>query len=209
MNDSLRQALFAARMTEEDLAARLEVDPKTVRRWLSGRMPYARHRQALANLLEVEESLLWPRGSSRSLDPELVAVYPHGLELSAWFSFFGSAASEVDILYRPDAGAGSLDLARALEQTPPSIRRRTLVVGSAIAQLTSGPEHQLRSTNTDFPHDIFRADNELLVLQHAINRPGSSGPIIHIVDVAKPDGLFAIYRAAFESAWQVAAQAVS
>ncbi len=102
MNDSLRRALFAARMTEEDLATHLEVDPKTVHRWLGGRLPYARHRQALANLLEVEESLLWPRGGiSRQLDPELVAVYPHGLTPSAWSTFFDSAASEVTFCTGP------------------------------------------------------------------------------------------------------------
>ena len=39
MNDSLRRALFAARMTEEDLATHLEVDPKTVRRWLAAASP--------------------------------------------------------------------------------------------------------------------------------------------------------------------------
>ena len=34
MNESLRRALIRAQLREEDVAARLNVDPKTVRRWL-------------------------------------------------------------------------------------------------------------------------------------------------------------------------------
>ena len=40
MNESLRRALIHARLREADVAARLNVDPKTVRRWLDGRVPY-------------------------------------------------------------------------------------------------------------------------------------------------------------------------
>ncbi|TDD13441.1 XRE family transcriptional regulator, partial [Actinomadura sp. KC06] len=31
-------------MTEAGVAARLGVDPKTVHRWVAGRLPYPRHR---------------------------------------------------------------------------------------------------------------------------------------------------------------------
>jgi transcriptional regulator with XRE-family HTH domain len=44
MNESLRRALLRARLSEEDVAVRLQVDPKTVRRWLEGRVPYPQHR---------------------------------------------------------------------------------------------------------------------------------------------------------------------
>ena len=60
MNDTLRRALFRARLTESDVAAQLTVDPKTVRRWLEGRLPYPRHRWDLANLLSIDETELWP-----------------------------------------------------------------------------------------------------------------------------------------------------
>lgn len=39
MNDLLRRALQEARLTEGDVVKRLDVDPKTVHRWLSGRIP--------------------------------------------------------------------------------------------------------------------------------------------------------------------------
>ena len=44
MNESLRRALIHARLREADVAARLNVDPKTVRRWLDGRVPYPSNR---------------------------------------------------------------------------------------------------------------------------------------------------------------------
>ena len=49
MNESLRQALLRARLREDDIAARLGVDPKTVRRWLNGRVPYPYNRAAIAD----------------------------------------------------------------------------------------------------------------------------------------------------------------
>ena len=39
MNENLRQALLRARLREDDVAARLDVDPKTVRRWLKAACP--------------------------------------------------------------------------------------------------------------------------------------------------------------------------
>ncbi len=46
MNRGLRRALADADLTEVDVAAHLDVDPKAVRAWISGRVPYphARHR---------------------------------------------------------------------------------------------------------------------------------------------------------------------
>jgi hypothetical protein len=43
-----------------------QVDPKTVRRWLEGRVPYLRHRWALAGLLDADEADLWPELRARA-----------------------------------------------------------------------------------------------------------------------------------------------
>ena len=42
MNDRLREALAASKLDEIELATRLGVDPKTVERWIAGRVPYPR-----------------------------------------------------------------------------------------------------------------------------------------------------------------------
>ena len=60
MNELLRRFMLKARLREDDVAARLGVDPKTVRRWLNGRVPYPDNRTAIALLLGADESDLWP-----------------------------------------------------------------------------------------------------------------------------------------------------
>jgi len=81
LNESLRRAMLRARLREVDVATHLDVDPKTVRRWLSGRVPYPSSRVALADLLGADEADLWPEAggplSGRSRPEELAAVYPH------------------------------------------------------------------------------------------------------------------------------------
>ena len=81
MNEPLRQALLRARLREDDVAARLGVDPKTVRRWLNGRVPYANNRAAIADLVGADEADLWPDAggplAARSRPEELGTVYPH------------------------------------------------------------------------------------------------------------------------------------
>lgn len=47
-NERLRTALLEHGLTVDRLAETLDVDPKTVERWISGRLPYRRHRYAVA-----------------------------------------------------------------------------------------------------------------------------------------------------------------
>ncbi|WP_349261970.1 helix-turn-helix transcriptional regulator [Actinocrinis sp.] len=62
MNQALRSAMMAAGLQQLDLASRLEVDPKTVERWLDGRVPHPSNRAAIAKLLNRPEDELWPSG---------------------------------------------------------------------------------------------------------------------------------------------------
>ena len=104
MNESLRRALIRAQLREEDVAARLDVDPKTVRRWLAGRVPYPGNRAALAALVRVEEADLWPEAggplADRTRPEELIRVFPHrwAIPRDTWARFFSSAEHEIDIL---------------------------------------------------------------------------------------------------------------
>jgi transcriptional regulator with XRE-family HTH domain len=101
MNDSLRRAMFRAHLTEEDIATRLAVDPKTVRRWLDGRVPYPRHRWQLMNVLGSDEDELWPGlDAARSRPAEIAAVYSHRSSVSndSWRELYKAAEHEIDIL---------------------------------------------------------------------------------------------------------------
>ena len=104
MNALLRQALLRARLREVDLAARLGVDPKTVRRWLNGRVPYPHNRAAIAEMVGADEAELWPEagGPLAALvrPEELGTIYPHrwAVPREAWVRLFGSAEREIAIL---------------------------------------------------------------------------------------------------------------
>ena len=104
LNETLRRALLRARLSEDDVAARLQVDPKTVRRWLEGRVPYPRHRWVLTSLLDADEADLWPEVraaiAARSRPAEIKAIYPsrHAVPREAWLSLFGSAERKIGVL---------------------------------------------------------------------------------------------------------------
>ncbi|MFI6388835.1 XRE family transcriptional regulator [Nonomuraea sp. NPDC050540] len=102
MNDYLRAAMAHARLQPLDLASRLGVDPKTVSRWLHGRIPYPRHRAAVADCLQVDEADLWPEaaGAHRMINHEVRAVYPHrwAVPHAAWRHLFAAATRRIDIL---------------------------------------------------------------------------------------------------------------
>ena len=103
MNETLRNALTAKGIDRLDVAAKLQVDPKTVERWLSGRLPHPSTRAALAKLLDVDEQELWPSTDTphaRRFGPEIRAVYPHrwAVPRDVWHKHLASADHEIDIL---------------------------------------------------------------------------------------------------------------
>jgi hypothetical protein len=104
VNEPLRQAFLRARLREDDVAAQLGVDPKTVRRWLNGRVPYPQNRAAIAELVGADEADLWPEAggslAARARPQELATVYPHrwAVPREVWVRLFGSAEREIAIL---------------------------------------------------------------------------------------------------------------
>jgi len=104
VNEPLCRALLRVRLREDDVAARLGVDPKTVRRWLNGRVPYPHNRTAIAELVGADEAELWPDAggllAARIRPEELGTVYPHrwAVPREVWVRLFGSAEREIGIL---------------------------------------------------------------------------------------------------------------
>jgi hypothetical protein len=101
IGEPLRRALIGARLRDVDVAKSLGVDPKTVQRWLGGRVPHARHRWGVADLLSIHEYDLWPHlAELPSIDPEVYATYPHrgSVPRETWHRLFNHAEREIDIL---------------------------------------------------------------------------------------------------------------
>jgi transcriptional regulator with XRE-family HTH domain len=104
-NERLRAALLEQGVTPTALAVELGVDNKTVERWISGRIPYRRHRYAVSTRLGVDEVYLWPDALPRdqvavASEGEIIAVYPHRSEVphDAWKRLFDSAEEEIGVL---------------------------------------------------------------------------------------------------------------
>jgi hypothetical protein len=103
-NDRLRAAMQAAHLDIEDVARAVEVDPKTVQRWLAGRIPRPRHRWALVDLLGEQEELLWLRDGrsavAASQTAEIVAAYAHRVDapLTLWFRLLFRSRQQIDLL---------------------------------------------------------------------------------------------------------------
>jgi hypothetical protein len=125
MKGPLSRALFAAGLNVVDVAAQLSVDPKTVNRWLDGRLPYPRHRAALADLTGWPERDLWPcvdaRQEAKPSTEEVIAVYSERCSVppETWRRLLSRAEQEIDILgysslfLAEDAGAQSILRAKA------------------------------------------------------------------------------------------------
>lgn len=104
-NERLRDTMTARGMTSQALAEIVDVDAKTVERWIStGRVPYVRTAVAAAGVLEEDPVFLWPtlhRGrAARTVSSEVVAVHEQRSQISPaqWKTFFESARSHIDIL---------------------------------------------------------------------------------------------------------------
>ncbi len=102
-NERLRQALKNAGLTVEDLAGAVQVDVKTVRRWLSGRVPYSRHRIRVARALGVTERELWPQAEipepAAAGKVELVAAFPHTRDTTTdWRALLTDARERIWLL---------------------------------------------------------------------------------------------------------------
>jgi transcriptional regulator with XRE-family HTH domain len=118
VGEALRRAMKDKRLEEVDVSRQLNVDPKTVDRWLAGRVPQRRHRWALADLLGQGEHDLWPELAEDGRPAlEIQNVYAHrsAVPRKLWRHILGSAQHEIGILvYAGLFLAEDVDLLRVL-----------------------------------------------------------------------------------------------
>lgn len=105
-NERLRGALISAGLTPADLAERVEVDPKTVERWITtGRAPHRGHRLKAAQVLGQDDVYLWPstansRQAVNAAQAELLTMYPNrgAVPIDKWFELARGAKESIDLL---------------------------------------------------------------------------------------------------------------
>ncbi|WP_370085354.1 XRE family transcriptional regulator [Streptacidiphilus sp. MAP12-16] len=102
MNERLRSVMNQRGVTSDALAAACAVDPKTVGRWLSGRVPHARHRWNAAHHLAVDEAALWPAEAAAPQAPqaEIMSTFPNRacVPRDLWLSLLADAEQHIDVL---------------------------------------------------------------------------------------------------------------
>ena len=105
-NERLRALLLERRVTTAKLAEAVQVDAKTVERWIvAGRVPYRKHRYDVSAFFGVDESYIWPDALDRdqvaaASESEIIAVYPTrwAAPRDAWEHLFSQAEREIGIL---------------------------------------------------------------------------------------------------------------
>lgn len=104
-NERLRGALASAQMTIQQFSAELEVDPKTVERWINGgRIPHRRHRLNAAARLGKPDHYLWEgtgddQKARAASQAELVEFFSSrgGVGSEVWLDLLGAATASVDL----------------------------------------------------------------------------------------------------------------
>lgn len=105
-NQRLRNALSARGLTVADLAETVQVDPKSVERWITqDRMPHPGTRAGVARTLGNDETYFWPallgtQQSRNATDNELVQIWPTRNQVpgDVWRSLFAQAHDEINVL---------------------------------------------------------------------------------------------------------------
>ncbi|WP_158888641.1 DUF5919 domain-containing protein [Amycolatopsis anabasis] len=105
-NERLRDALLRNGLTLECVANAVEVDPKTVERWITKeRTPYPKHRHKIAAMTHEAECYLWPEAvtpdrKAKIAAAEVVSVFSHRnvIPVELWDRLINEAAHTVEIL---------------------------------------------------------------------------------------------------------------
>jgi hypothetical protein len=230
VNENLCRALLSARLSEDDVAAQLQVDPKTVRRWLDGRVPYLQHRWALAALTGMDEGDLWPQvRAGRSRPAEVVALYPHRDDVppEAWLRMLAGARREITILdsgavflaglpgitaiLAARAGAGARVRICLADPDKPDIAELGTFVDPAgatagraalevLEQLLVSENIAIRLHQAVLPSSMCRADAEMLVCQRAHGIAPGRSPVLRLQQAGTGD-MATAYLDSFEAIW--------
>jgi transcriptional regulator with XRE-family HTH domain len=218
LNETFSRALLRAGLTEDDIAARLDVDPKTVRRWIEGRaLPYRRHRWALAALLGTTETDLWPQlRSAQPRSAEVVAIYPRlsAVPGALWRHLLGSAQHEIALLEQLERPlVRDHDLVKILaERARAGIAVRICLSGwgeveaaghgalARYAPLRDSGAVEIRIHRGMLHSFIYRADDQLLVAQRAYGVRVGEAPVLLLQRTDDGD-MFTTYVESFERTW--------
>jgi hypothetical protein len=220
-NDTLRAALDQASLGPDDLAQIVQVDVRTVRRWLSGGTPYPRQRGKVARALDTTEQHLWPHipaaPAPNNTPPPPVDVltgYPSANDLAApdWKTLMRDATDRIDLLGDTLTGIldtpGVPDLLATKGTNGCAIRILLSHPGPHLASLADRPGIEIRILQAPARHDIHRFDEQLLLTLHLGGEDPGRGPVPHVRRAA-PAGIFDRLSDNYNDLWEHDSQPIN
>jgi hypothetical protein len=219
-NDNLRAALQQAGLQPDDLAPIVEVDVRTVRRWLSGRTPYPRQRGKVARALDTTEQHLWPEIATappprtRAAQPsDLLGGYPTASDLAApdWKKLLRDATDRIELL--GDTLTAILDTPGVPELLATKathgcdVRILAYLPGRYLAPILDPPGIEIRLLEAPAHHTIHRYDEQLLLTLHLRGQDPDQAPLMHLRRAA-PGGLFDRFAEHYNYLWEDGSQPI-
>jgi transcriptional regulator with XRE-family HTH domain len=208
VNDNLYQALENAQLAPEDLAELVRVDIRTVRRWLSGKPPYPRHRAKIAHTLKLTEQALWPDipASTETQPRDLITGYPDAgsIAIPSTETLIQTAQEQIELLVET---LGDLLLSDGviellIQKAGEGVAVRIMVSETTLelASLLGHAGIELRVIKPEEQQSIHRYDEQMLITLPLTGDPGDP-PLIHIRRKGS-DGLFDRFAAHLADSWE-------
>jgi hypothetical protein len=212
-NEHLRTAITRAGLTLGEFADIVQVDVKTVQRWLAGRIPYPRHRARVAGALDTTEHALWPNavpppaespegGQPVPVVTDVVAGYGYATDRDAPnpVDVLRSAAERIELI-TPNVIPGIVDLllakaaegchARAIFEEPDGQVEPLLGIDGIEIHASPGGEN----------YGLYRADEQMLLALHRIGVHSEPSPLILLQRLTSA-GLFDRLADEFDERWE-------
>jgi len=176
-NERLRAVMATGGWTYATLAAKVEVDPKSVERWVNlNRTPRRATAMLAAETLGEDVHALWPTlrqaRAARAVSPELVALYEQRADIpvSAFADMLGQARERIDVLVY-----AAVFLHEAYPRLNELLRERAsegCTVRIAVGDANS-PNVRQRGLEEKFGHGIeSRCRLALMHYQSLVGQPG-------------------------------------
>jgi transcriptional regulator with XRE-family HTH domain len=215
-NENLRAALERAGLAADDLAQIVQVDIRTVRRWLSGGTPYPRQRAKVARALDSTEHDLWPKiatapsrpPSPRSVESsDLLAGYPAASDPDApdLPALMRDATDRIELLGNTLIGTlstpGVPELLTAKASDGCAVRILIYDTHEHLGPLLDASGIEIRLLEMPADYTIHRFDDQLLLTLHAVGPDPDRGPLIHLRR-STPAGMFDRLADYYDHLWE-------
>ena len=216
-NEQLRTAITGSGLSLDEFADIVQVDVKTVRRWLAGRTPYPRHRTSVAGALDTTEHALWPAAVPGPATPDALEPTTHepgDVVASYAYSSDPAAPKPAELL---GAAVERIEMIVPNLASPPEVvalLRARAADGCRISIIIEEPDARIeplldidaievRASPAGEDHTLYRADDEILLALRNISFTDQSPPLIHLRQ-ATYGGLFDRLVHDFEERWDKA-----